>query len=135
MIVIKIRSLIKSNKGQSLVEMAIVLPILLMLVFAIIEFSRVLSSYLIIENLARDAARYGAVGHNDAEIQALIASKNPGLNSAVLIATPSPIFTARSRGDTLTVTVKYQVTLVAPFVGEFLPNPYPLETSCSMMVE
>lgn len=133
--VIRLRSLIKSNRGQSLVELAIVLPILLVLIFGIVEFGRVLSAYLIIENLARDGARYGAVGHNDAEIQALIASKNPGLASAVLVATPSPVFSSRSRGDTLTVTVQYQVNLVSPFIDAFLPNPYPLETSCSMMVE
>ncbi|MGE5418106.1 MAG: TadE/TadG family type IV pilus assembly protein [Acidobacteriota bacterium] len=132
---IRLRSLIKSNRGQSLVELAIVLPILLVLIFGIVEFGRVLSAYLIIENLARDGARYGAVGHNDAEIQALIASKNPGLASAVLVATPSPVFSSRSRGDTLTVTVQYQVNLVSPFIDAFLPNPYPLETSCSMMVE
>lgn len=133
--VIKLSSMMKSNRGQSLVELAIVLPILLVLVFAVVEFSRVLSAYLIIENLARDGARYGAVGHNDTEIANLIASKNPGLDSAVLTIAESPTFATRNRGDSLTVTLGYQVTLVSPFISAFLPNPYPLQTSCTMMVE
>lgn len=129
-----LRRLLKSKSGQSLVEMAIILPVLLMLIFGMVEFGRILSSYLIMENLCRDAARYGVVGHTDTQITNLISSENPGLDSSGLTTSISPTGT-RTRGTALTITLNYSVTLVSPIISGLLPNPYPLETSCTMMVE
>ena len=49
----RFRSHLRSNPGQSMVEFAIALPILLLLVFGIIEFGRILQAWLAIENGAR----------------------------------------------------------------------------------
>lgn len=51
-------SLIKNtgNRGQALVEFALVLPLLLLLVFGIVEFGR----YLFLKNTATNGARQGA---------------------------------------------------------------------------
>ncbi len=129
-----LRKLLKSRSGQSLVEMAIILPVLLMLIFGMVEFGRILSSYLIMENLSRDAARYGVVGHTDAEITNLISAENPGLDSAILTIGINPTGT-RTRGTALTITLGYSVEIVSPIISDLLPNPFPLETSCTMMVE
>jgi hypothetical protein len=55
------RRLKKNNrtKGQGVVEFALVLPVLLMLVFGLIEFGRLLFIYITINSAAREAARYG----------------------------------------------------------------------------
>lgn len=50
-----------SPKGQSLVEMALVLPILLLLFMGIMDFGRMLFLYAQLANAAREGARYGAV--------------------------------------------------------------------------
>lgn len=47
-----------SNKGQSLVELAIAFPVLLMLFVGLMEVSLILHSYLILVNADREAARY-----------------------------------------------------------------------------
>ena len=47
--------------GQSLVEFALLLPILTMLLFGIIEVSIVLTAYVNLTNSAREAARAGSV--------------------------------------------------------------------------
>lgn len=129
-----LKRLLKSRSGQSLVEMAIILPVLLMLIFGMVEFGRILSSYLIMENLSRDAARYGVVGHTDAEITNLINTENPGLDSDILDIDINPTGT-RTRGTALTITLGYSVDIVSPIISDLLPNPFPLETSCTMMVE
>lgn len=129
-----LRRLLKSKSGQSLVEMAIILPVLLMLIFGMVEFGRILSSYLIMENLSRDAARYGVVGHTDTEITNLIDAQNPGLDSTKLTITIDPAGT-RTRGTALTITLNYSVDIISPVISGILPNPYPLDTSCTMMVE
>jgi hypothetical protein len=51
----------KRQSGQSLVEFALVVPIFLVLVFALIDFSRLLFTYISISNGAREMARVAAV--------------------------------------------------------------------------
>ena len=49
-----------SNRGQALVEMALLLPILLLLFAGLIELGFGFYNYLIVVNAAREGARYGA---------------------------------------------------------------------------
>ncbi len=53
------------RKGQTLAEFAITLPILLILVFGIIEFGRVFQAWVTLQNAARTAARYASTGSFD----------------------------------------------------------------------
>lgn len=55
---------LKDEKGQSLVEFALVVPILFLIIGIIIDFGWVYSCQISAENVAREAARYIAV-HND----------------------------------------------------------------------
>ena len=52
---------LRNEKGVSMVEMAIVLPILLLVLFAIIEFSLILFDKAMITNASREGARLGVV--------------------------------------------------------------------------
>jgi hypothetical protein len=51
--------------GQALTEFALVLPLLLLIVFGIIEFARIFQAYLVIVNSARFAVRYAVTGEYD----------------------------------------------------------------------
>lgn len=51
----------KNNKGVALVEMAIVLPLLIILVFGIIEFGFIIYDKAMITNASREGARIGIV--------------------------------------------------------------------------
>lgn len=48
------------ERGQSLVEMALAFPILLLLLAAIIDAGRAIDAYISITNAVREGARYGA---------------------------------------------------------------------------
>lgn len=50
------------RRGQTLAEFAISLPILLLLLFGILEFGRLFQSWVTIQNAARTAARYAITG-------------------------------------------------------------------------
>ncbi len=52
----------RSAPAQSMVEFAIALPILLLLVFGIVEFGRLLQAWLALENGARFGIRYAVTG-------------------------------------------------------------------------
>src|SRR5512137_262224 len=53
------------SRSQGMVEFAIALPILLMLLFGIIDFSLLFSAWLLIQNMARQAVRYAVTGQFD----------------------------------------------------------------------
>jgi hypothetical protein len=50
------------TRGQSLVEFALILPILLLLILGIIEGARIIWAYITVQNAAREAARYAVTG-------------------------------------------------------------------------
>ena len=56
---------LKDSKGTSAVEFALVLPILVLIVFGIIEFSLVLYDKAMITNASREGARAGIVFRTD----------------------------------------------------------------------
>lgn len=53
------------RKGQTLAEFALTLPILLLLVFGIIEFARIFQAWVTLQNSARTAVRYATTGQYD----------------------------------------------------------------------
>ncbi len=54
------------RRGQALAEFALTLPILLLLMFGIIEFARIFQAWVVLQNSARAAARYAITGQVDA---------------------------------------------------------------------
>ncbi len=58
----------RSERGQSLVEYALILPVLMLLLVGIMEFAVVSLNYTTVANAAREGARAGAVvsGNNSA---------------------------------------------------------------------
>ncbi len=55
----------KNNKGTSVVEFAIILPVLIVILFGIMEFSLVLYNKAMITNASREGARGGVVFNAD----------------------------------------------------------------------
>ncbi len=51
----------KSESGVAAIEMAIVLPLLLLILFGIITFGTVFYNYIVITNAAREGARWGSI--------------------------------------------------------------------------
>ena len=75
------------DRGAAAVEMALVLPMLLFVVFGLIDFGRMLNTQLTLTEAAREGARAAALGQNaDARVQA--ASTN--LRGVTDSVTPCP---------------------------------------------
>ena len=51
----------RRQRGQSLVETAIIFPILLLFLAATIDFGRVFDAYIVMTNAVREGARFGSV--------------------------------------------------------------------------
>lgn len=56
----KVTRHLDNEKGQSLVELALLLPVLIMLLMGTVDLGRAFYTYVAITNAAREGARYGA---------------------------------------------------------------------------
>jgi Flp pilus assembly protein TadG len=140
------------KRGTSVVELAICLPLLLMIVFGIIEFGFLLYDKAVITNASREGARAGIVFHHpdrisDGEIinvatnycSTHLVSLGSSASPSVNVARAGP-GGGSAAGDSLTVTVTYPYTfLVLPnlndFFGGVLPGGITLTAQTVMRLE
>ncbi len=59
----RLRRLIPGAKGQSLVEFVLILPVLMFIVFGVVDFGLGIRSYISLTNATREGARFAAVGN------------------------------------------------------------------------
>lgn len=119
-------------RGASAVEFALILPLLLLLVFGIIETSLALYDKAVITNASREAARAGVVMGKtrlaDADIQRIALNYCDGRLVSLGAQPSSPSVTVQRpanpvSGDPLTVSIAYTFVgfgfapLYAAFVG------------------
>lgn len=123
-----------NNKGQSLVETALILPVIILLLMGMFEFSRIFGSYLLITYTGRESARMAAVGKTDTEIIQSVHAKSGLLDLANLQITITPSGT-RYTGQDVQVSMKYKVVIYAPIIQNILPNPFYVESNTYMRVE
>ena len=130
-----------SQRGQSLVEFALVLPIFLILVLSIIDFGWALRAYLTATNSAREGARLGVTGATTQQITDRTLTSSAGLLTAgdVTVTFSDP---GHQPGTSVTVDVTYQYnyitplgSLIAAIGGSALPDPLPINTSTTMRLE
>jgi len=108
---------LSSQKGQSLTEFAIALPILILLLFSVIQFGIIFNNYVTLTDATRAGARKGAVSRQiglaaatAATIQAVRTSASD-LNQTDLNVTVTSDFTAGS-DVTVTATYPYKLNLI-----------------------
>ena len=132
-----IRKFVKTERGQTLVELALILPIIILILFGTLEFGRIFHSYIVITNAAREGARLGALGKSNEEIISRIREASPlyQADTRLRIIRLEPNESARNSGVPLTVEVAYDVELVTPIISSILPNPVTLKSTAVMRVE
>jgi Flp pilus assembly protein TadG len=115
----KMKAILKNQKGSSAVEFALILPLLTLVIFGIIEFGLLLYNQQVITNASREGARAGIIvgldrSANEHETVSRTTASNycsnhlvtfSGNSSPLLISTPPP--SAVFSGDEFTVTVSY----------------------------
>ena len=122
------------DRGQSLVEFALVLPVLALLLLGIIDVGRILSANLIVSQAARDAARYASIGQPDATVQQAAQTDAQTL-SAVTVDIQPPSSGPRTSGSNVTVTVADGVSLFDPLLAGLLGSPFQVQSQVTMLVE
>ena len=135
------------SRGQALTEFALVIPLFLLILFAIVDMARFVYSSNALNEVAREAARQGTVGRRPVDcnglgrvdcVKALVQNRVTAVSvasgniSVVCYRVPNdgtpPSDGAQSDncgstwhgGDLVRVTISTPFSLVTPFVGQFL---------------
>jgi Flp pilus assembly protein TadG len=150
--------ILKNQKGTSIVEFAIILPLLIILIFGMVEFSILYYNRAIIVNASREGARAAIVFRADpvtgiytpltrAEVQAVVDSYtipnlvgfppttallDPGLPGY----TPCPATPTIGVDDYVVVSVGYDYNWIfIPNFLPFLPSPFRVWAPTTMSCE
>jgi Flp pilus assembly protein TadG len=124
-----------SRKGQSMVEFALVLPMLIVLLVGIFEFGQIFNAYLQINHASREGARTGALRGTDTEIVQTVSDSSPTLDSTLMTVTITPNESSRTRGESVEVQVEYDYHVVIGLIGDIISNNVNLTTQTTMRIE
>jgi hypothetical protein len=127
------RALRSTDKSQSLVEMALVLPVILILLIGVTEVGHALNSYITVVDAGRDAARLGSKGQaSDTEIKNLVLKDTERLSGAVDPADDVTVeHNVMPGAESIKVSVCYDHSLILS-LPDFLPDPIRMCSSTTM---
>lgn len=106
--------------GQAIIEMALILPLILLIMAGVFDFGRVLHAYVVVENAAREAAFAGAVEQlSDTNIRDLINDElqRGGISGGTVAST----ITYQSKGSPSAQTILVNLTYDFPLTILVLP--------------
>jgi Flp pilus assembly protein TadG len=114
----------RNERGQTAVEFALVAPLLVILLLAIIQFGIAFHNYVTITDAARAGARKAIVarfgGGNFDDAKQTVRDAASQLDQAKL--TPTVTAPSMTAGSLVTVTVTYPYTIDIPLIGLTIKN-------------
>ncbi len=131
------RHFFSTTAGNTVTEFALVLPIFLMMVCGITDFSRIMYQQTTLQNAVRAAGRYATTGNHQADpknqgqnlsrvasIQYVAQQAALGLNvtNIQISSTTGGSGSAGGPLDTVTVSLTSNVKLLTPIIAQFFPN-------------
>jgi len=153
----RFRKRLRDDSGTSLIEAALITPLLLVLTFAIVDFGAVFYAYLALENGVSQATRYAVTGNlmDDPANPGTPLNRQQSIMAAMRQATPTLTiadsafsFAHRSigggawtggpggPGELEKVSVRYTWTFMTPVIGVFFTNgQLPLQVDSAMKNE
>ncbi len=113
---------LSGERGQAIVELALVLPVLLASGIAIVLVAEIGVARLALQNAVAEGARAGALTNDDAQIRRTLAAAVAPLPPDQVVteiapAADAPPRSGDPRGALLTVSASYRVPLPLAFVG------------------
>jgi Flp pilus assembly protein TadG len=127
--------MIKGERGQSLVETALIIPIFLFILVGIVDFGRVIYSYAHLHMAAQETVRLGGLGEKDTAITSFAKGYVNLGDTTNLQVEITPNDTLRKSGDYVTVTLRYPHKFMTPIISKFFPSSYAIETDSTIRVE
>lgn len=126
----------KREKGQAMVEFALVLPIIILLVCGIIDFGWIFANQILANNATREAARHTAIHYSEyatdqaaaTNAESIISQKAQSLDG---VSVQVPL----KSGEQITILSHGTIPLLTPFTSIFLGETYTVEAKSVMRLE
>jgi Flp pilus assembly protein TadG len=147
------RKLTRSERGQSLVELAITLPILILLLLGTLDFGMAIFSYSMLRDSAQEGAFYGSFNpSNSAEIENRARNISPRAEDVVfsspvqlrdkdLVKVNVKVLGNSCQGaengvaNSIQVNVSYRYPLLMPLIGRLIgSNTIPLTGTATNVI-
>lgn len=126
----------QKSRGQSLVEFAVLLPLLVLILALAADFGRAFTAYIAISSAAREGAAYGmqsTIQANDAAgIEAAVLADAPNIWGTAPTVSVAPPSKDAQNYDKVSVTVNYTFSTILPIPP--IPNTVALTRTVSMRV-
>ena len=119
-------------RGQSAVELAACLPLLILMLVGLLDLGRAFNAYIVITNAAREGAYYGSVHPiPHSAVQSWTVSEAHGSGVALSTANVT-VESADQTGVPIKVSIDYDFPFLTPILGA--GQSIPLHSSAEMMV-
>ena len=113
----------KAERGQSLLELAILLPVLLLVLLGILDVGRLYMTLVAITDAAAEGASYAASHPTETvEIQQRAAESSTALTTIDPLMVDVYYENPLSSGQPITVTVNYDYDLLTPVLSAIVPS-------------
>ena len=121
-----------TERGSAAVEFALLLPILLMVLLALVQVGAVARDQLLLTQASRAGAREAAVVGSVDAVREAVHSAGAGLD---LDRVSIKVAWSGERGLPVTVSLAYEVRVASPIAGWLLPETVTLRSSSTMRQE
>lgn len=133
----------RGDRGAAAVEFALVLPLLITLLFGMIDFGFAINRYTVINNATREGVRAASLSGTQSDVEKVVKDALSDLPGTVTVtvscttpkgATCSTWDGGKATGGVATVTATYQHSWITPIGSTFSPN-LTLSKSSQMRIE
>ncbi len=130
---------LKNESGQSLVEFALVVPILLVFILGILEFGWLLNAKITLTSAAREGVRAAVVSTVSRDTRAFNAANEAVTGvSGITLINDSAHYNYYEEEDTVNNIRNAVVEIkgnVEPIIGLFVDNPFVINSRAVMRIE
>ena len=133
----QIAKLGRGESGQSLVELAITLPLVLLLIFGMLEMGWLASTRQVMDTITREATRAGIVGTTTSActtaVNDAVTSKKPSYMTKTITVTVTFSNPSNFKSGNITVTTAYDLPTLTPLTAFLAPGGnYHIVSTCTM---
>ncbi|GEN44406.1 TadE/TadG family type IV pilus assembly protein [Alkalibacillus haloalkaliphilus] len=125
----------RNEKGQSMVEFALIIPLLLFMLVGVFDIGRMLYTYTGLHFTAQETVRLGGFGYEDEAIMEFAKENFQTGSSDQLVVEISPSEDLRSPGEYVTVTLNYPIEPFTPFASQIFSDAVTLSSDSTIRIE
>lgn len=122
----------RRERGSVAVEFALLLPILLLVLLALVQVGALARDQLVLTQASRAGAREAAVTSSVEAVYEAVRSAAVGLDPERVVI---EVAWSGQRGSPVTVSLAYEAPVASPLAGWLLPSSVTLASSATMRQE